>query len=114
MSWNYMDLTHFPLGAYMIPQKNSYTWGVGITPQIDGKPFATSRWTRLEGFLPALENRYDDSRGSMHLEVIGGGTATLAKVEVVNTDTVPHQFLLLCETHHKYVGVNYAWIDPGR
>jgi hypothetical protein len=114
MSWSFMGLTQFPLTTYMIPKNNSHTWGVDVTPQIDGKPFANSRWTRVDGFLPALDNRYDESRGSMRVEVIGADTAALARVEVANTDTVRHQYLLLCETHHGYTGINYAWIDPGR
>jgi hypothetical protein len=111
MSWNYLGLTQFPLTAFMIPRNNSRTWGVDITPQIDGKPFAKSRWTRVDGWLPALDNRYDDPHGTLRLEVIGGQTATLAKVEITNTDTATHQFALQCNAHR---GVNYAWIDPQR
>ena len=44
-------------------------WNIQITPQIDGKPFAKSRWTRLDGVLPALENVYEDAGG---YDAVGG------------------------------------------
>jgi hypothetical protein len=109
MIWNYADLTQSPLATFLRPMDYSVTWKVDIVPQIDGKPFATSRWTRLEGFLPALDNTYNDQKGSMQIEVIGVDKATLAKVTVDNTDNVPHQYRLLCNSS----GVNNAWIDPG-
>jgi hypothetical protein len=114
MSWSFLGLTQFPLASYTIPKQNSHTWSVDITPQIDGKPFAKSRWSRADGCLPALDNHYDDPRGRLRLEVIGGQTAAVVRVEVANTDTVPHQFAVQCDTHHISGGVNYAWIDPQR
>ena len=69
MAWTYEDLTHFPLGAFVTPRTS---WDVRITPQVDGHPFAQSRWTRLDGWLPALDNAYEDTVTSARLEVIGG------------------------------------------
>ena len=65
MAWTYEDLTHFPLAAFVTP---ATAWDIGLAPQVDGKPLATSRWTRLDGFLPALENVYQSPTATFRLE----------------------------------------------
>lgn len=109
MAWTYENLTmaHFPLLAFKTPRTD---WNVTLTPQIDRKPLARSRWTRLDGVLPAVDNIYEDAPGSVRLEVIGGMTAALARIEVQNTDSKPHQFLLRCDSGSW--GENRAWVDP--
>ena len=50
MAWTYEDLTHYPLAAFATP---ATAWDIRITPQLDGKAFAKTRWTRLDGFCLA-------------------------------------------------------------
>jgi hypothetical protein len=108
MSWTYETITHYPLASYGYPP---LLWSISLTPQIDGKPFSNSRWTRLEGILPALENTYADAAGSIRLEAIGGSTAALIRVEVVNSDSSPHQFALRCDSVTNWAE-NPGWVDP--
>ena len=111
MAWSYDNLAmpNYPLLAIKTPPT---TWSVQITPQIDGKPLARSRWTRLEAVLPALENIYEDAQGSMRLEAIGGMSAALIRVELSNTDTKPHQFAVRCDLGQ--LCENPAWLDSAR
>ena len=84
MAWTYDNLSmpNYPPLAFRTPPT---LWSIQITPQIDGKPLARSRWTRLDGVLPALENVYEDAPGSVRLEVLGGMTAALVRIEMANT-----------------------------
>ncbi|MCY2989545.1 MAG: hypothetical protein NTY19_16965 [Planctomycetota bacterium] len=91
MAWTYEDLTRYPLAAFVTP---ATAWDIRMTPQLDGKPLASSRWTRLDGFLPALDNTYEDPRGVYRLQVLGAKSAALIRFEVVNPDQQPHQFVL--------------------
>jgi len=109
MAWTYEDLTKYPLAAYVTPRT---AWDIRLTPLADGKPFARSRWTRLDGWLPALDNVYEDTWGNARLEVIGAQTAALVRVAVANSDSKPHRFVLRCESASW--GENPAWVDPAR
>jgi hypothetical protein len=111
MAWTYdsLSLPHFAPVAFRTPPT---LWNVTVAPQIDGKPLAKSRWTRLDGFLPGLENVYDDASGSVRLEAVSGMTAALVRVEVANRDAKPHQFTLRCDSGS--FGENPAWIDPSQ
>jgi len=109
MAWTYEDLTKYPLAAFVTPRT---AWDIRVTPQVDGHPFARSRWTRLDGWLPALDNAYEDAKGSARLEVVGAATAALIRVTVANTDAKAHQFVLRCESANW--GENPAWVDPAR
>jgi hypothetical protein len=108
MAWTYDNLTlpNYPLLTFKTPPT---AWEVRITPQIDGKPLARSRWTRLEAVLPALENVYEDAAGSVRLEAIGGTTAALVRVELHNSDSSPHQAVLRCDSPN--MCQNAAWFD---
>lgn len=112
MKWNYIGLTNFELATPSIPSRNSVTWQVDVKPQIDEKSLSNSTWTRMDGFLPALSNQYNDPRGSFHIEIIGGETATIGKIEIENTDKVPHQFKLVCDGG--WSSRNWSAIDPER
>ena len=109
VAWSYDDLLHYPLASFKTPPA---TWAVRLTPELGGKPFVTSRWTRVEGHLPALDNFYESPGGSMRLEVVGGATAALIRVQLTNTGDQPQQFSLRCESSHW--GENPAWVDPTR
>ena len=109
IAWSYDDLTHYPLASFKTPPTS---WGMIITPQLDGAGFPQSRWTRLDGFLPALENVYESPSARARLEMIGGETAAILKVEITNRDTKPHVFQLRCDSTSW--GENPAWVDPAR
>ena len=107
MAWTYDNLTmpNYPLLSAKTPRT---AWKIDLKPQIDGQPFAHSRWTRLDGVLPGLENVYDDPHGSMRLAALGGMTAAVVRIEVANSDSKPHQFVLRCDAKD---GENPAWVD---
>ena len=111
MAWTYDSLAmpQYPLNAFKTPKTD---WDVRITPQIDGRAFARSRWTRLDGMLPGLENVYEDKAGCVRLEVIGGTTAAIVRVEIAVKDSQPHQVVLRCESARW--GENPAWVEPAQ
>ena len=108
MVWTYDNLAmpNYPPLAFRTPPT---LWSVQITPQIDGKPLARSRWKRLDALFPSLENVYEDAAGSVRLEAITGVTAALVRVHVANSDSKPHQFVLRCDSGNW--GENPAWVD---
>ena len=109
--WTYDNLLNMPLAAFVTP---TASWGVKVTPQIAGAAFPQSKWTRMEGSLPAVLNTYEDPRGTVRLEVVGSDTAALVRVSVSNTsaDTLP--FSLLCESQRGFFGYNPGYVDPVR
>ena len=109
--WTYDTLLNLPLAAYVTP---AAVWGIKVTPQIAEKPFPQSTWTRLEGYLPALDNRYEDPRGSMRLEVVGGAEAALVRVTMTNTSDTEVAFRLICESQRGFFGYNPGYVDPVR
>ena len=108
MSWTYEDLTQMPLFAFMIPTTR---WELTFTPMIEGQRFAQSTWTRAEGYLPILQNTYQDGRGNVKLEVAGGTQAAITRVTLSNTGDVTHQFRLVIEKPGAWAGMNPAWAD---
>jgi hypothetical protein len=108
MAWSYDNLAmaQYPQCAFKTPKTD---WDIRIVPQIDGHGFARSRWTRLEGVLPALENAYEDAGGWLRLEAGGGMTAAVLRVEMVGKDSQPHQVVLRCDSARW--GENPAWVD---
>ena len=109
MAWTYDNLLDKPLASFKTPKTE---WEIHLKPELDGHPFAQSRWTRAEGWLPVLENVYGDGRTGMRLEVAGGKTAAMVKIEVINQDDKPHRFALRCERPHGFMGFNPAWVQP--
>ena len=109
MAWSYDDLRDKPLAAFVTPKAN---WEVHLKPALDGHPFKRSRWTRAEGWLPALENVYESAAVSLRLEVAGGRTAALVRVEMENNSRKTHRVTLHCEKPGKWAGHNPAWVQP--
>ncbi|MCX7426566.1 MAG: hypothetical protein NTW96_13205 [Planctomycetia bacterium] len=110
MAWTYDNLSmpNFPPLSFRTPPT---LWNIQITLQIDGKPLAKSRWTRLDGVLPGLENVYEDPACAVRLEAIGGATAALVRIEIANT-AAAHQVVLRCDSGAW--GENPAWLDPAQ
>ena len=109
MAWTYDNLAmpQYPLNAFKTPKTD---WDIRITPHIDGHAFARSRWTRLDGALPGLENVYDGKAGRVRLVVMGGMTATVVRVELEAADSQPHQVTIRCDSQRW--GENPAWVEP--
>ena len=111
MAWTYDDLTdahRYPLATFKVPQAN---WELRLTVEIDGQPLAESRWTRLEGWLPVLENSYGGTRGQVVIEVDGCRSAAVASLRVQNLDNQTHRFVLRCLSPGGWKGYNPAWVD---
>lgn len=109
--WTYDNLLNMPLAAFVTP---TASWGVKLTPHADGKPFQQSKWNRLEGYLPALDNAYEDSPGTMRLEVAGGGEAAIVRITMSNPGAAAVKFSLLCESQRGFFGYNPGYVDPVR
>ena len=108
MSWSYDNLLNKPLGAFVTPRTD---WEVIIKPELDGAPFGQSRWTRAGGWLPVLDYTCSEARGSIRLEIAGGSTAAIARIEIANQDTQPHRFALRIEKPGGLTGFNPAWVE---
>ena len=103
-----MEKTYPPLTFRSPPT----AWSIQITPQIDGKPLARSTWTRLDRVLPGVDSLFEDAPGSVRLQALSGMTAALVRIEIVNTDAAPHQFVLRCDSGS--FGENPAWLDASQ
>jgi len=104
MAWTCDNLRNRALASYTPPKISRE---VHLKPEVDGHSFAKSRWTRAEGWLPVLVNTYEDAQVTMRLEVVGGKTAAIIRVELANDDVVPHSLGIRCEKG----GRNPAWIQ---
>lgn len=109
MAWSYDNLTNKPLLTFVTPRTE---WEIILKPEMDGQPFAQSRWTRSEGWLPVLENTYGNEKTSMRLEAAGGNSAVMIRVEIANQDEKPHRFAIRCERPGNLTGFNPAWVQP--
>ena len=109
MAWTYDNLRTKPLCACVVP---TTAWELHIKPEIDGHPFGQSRWTRAAGWLPALENVYEDSSVTVRLDVVGGATAAIVRVEVANGGRKSRRVALRCDKPGGWSGHNPAWAQP--
>ncbi len=112
MAWSSDNLTMEKTYPPLTFRSPPTAWSIQITPQIDGKPLARSKWTRLDRVLPGLDSFFEDAPGSVRLEALGGMTAALVRIEIHNTDTAPHQFVLRCDSGN--FGENPAWLDASQ
>jgi hypothetical protein len=110
MSWSYDNLIKKPLAAFVVPRTE---WEIHLKPVVDGHPMARSQWSRSEGWLPVLVNTCEDEQVFMQLEVVGGLTAAIIRIEISNHDIDPHRIELRCERPGGWKGYNPAWIQPG-
>lgn len=111
LSWSYDDLRNTPLAIFKTPRT---AWRIKVQPLLDGKPFLHNSWRRGENVLPMLDSKYFEPAGSVQLEVIGGVTAAVMRVQVKNSDTVARRFSIACETMDGWVMHNPAWIDTSQ
>ena len=111
ISWSYQSLMDLPFSAYVTPPAN---WAVKLTPQFDGQPFAGSAWTRIDGFLPALHDRFESPPARMTIEIAGGADAALVRVTMENRGAEAARFALVCESQRGFFGYNPAFVDKAR
>lgn len=104
MAWTCDDLRNKALASYTPPKISRE---VHLKPEVDGHPMAKSHWTRADGWLPVLVNSYEDGQVALRLEVVGGKTAAIIRVELANHDVVPHRLGIRCEKG----GRNPAWVQ---
>jgi len=109
MAWTYDNLLNKPLGAFLTPRTD---WDLHIKPERDGQPFKTARWRRLDGWLPILENTYQDSMMSVTLFIAGGAEAAMIKISVENKDHRAHDVSVRCERPKGITAYNPAWVQP--
>jgi hypothetical protein len=108
MSWTYENLIYYSFNSFWTPPTK---WKVNIEPQIDGHPFAQSKWERAGGYLPVLKNTYHDGSGDLALEIAGGATAAIGKITLANSSTHRETMTLRCEVPGNWTGYNPAWVD---
>lgn len=108
MSWTYENLIYYSFQSFLTPPTK---WKVNIEPQIDGHPFAQSKWERSRGYLPVLRNIYHDGGGDMGLEIAGGAAAAIGKITLTNSSTHNETMTLRCEVPGNWIGYNPAWVD---
>ena len=110
MSWTYENLIYYSFSSFSTPPTK---WKVNIETQIDGHPFAQSKWERSGGYLPVLKNTYHDGGGDLTLEITGAATAAIGKITLTNSSAHNETMTLHCEVPGKWTGYNPAWVDHG-
>ncbi len=109
LAWSYDDQRNKPLAAFTTPATN---WEITVTPEVDGHACASTRWSRLDGWMPVLVYVADDGLVSIRMEAIGGPTAMVLRIRVANRDQTPHQVSVSCVKPGGWLGLNPGWIDP--
>ena len=89
LGWTYNNLLNVPLDAHQPVVSN---WWASCWPEIDGRRLGTGSYSRLNGYLPALHNVYQDNDGVVDVQIVGGKIAAIARIEVRNTTDKPHKF----------------------
>ncbi|MDP4184295.1 MAG: hypothetical protein Q8862_03920, partial [Bacteroidota bacterium] len=111
MAWSYDNLAmsnFYPL-SLRIPQ---IAWSIQIVPQIEDKSLEKGSWSRLDQILPGFDKLYQDSLGTIRLKALSGMTAALINVELQNTDSKAHQFVIRCNSESW--GEMPSWVDPSQ
>jgi hypothetical protein len=109
MAWTYGNLLDKPLSSFTTPRTE---WDVRIKMERDGQTLEHGSWRRLEGWLPMLEYSCHDDFATVRLQVVGGRTAAIIKISVINSDSKTHQIAVRCERPGGLTGYNPAWVQP--
>ena len=108
LKWSYENLLSKPLASFTVPDVN---WEIQIKPELDGQLFKKSRWHRAEGWLPVVENVYEESAVKAILQVVAGTSAMIVKVALHNQDQQLHQVTIRCIKPSRTAS-NPAWVQP--
>jgi len=109
LAWTYDDLRNKPLAACTAPRTN---WELRLTAELDGKPLPLHGWRRAEGWLPVLGATFGKGQVRIQLEIAGGSSAAIARLDAANDDRKPHRLVLRCEKPGGWAGCNPAWVQP--
>lgn len=108
IAWTYDDLTRFPLAIFATP---ATTWAMQVRASVDGAPLAATDWRRKDGWIPALEMTFANAMGQVHLHVGGGASAAVTCIELINTDSEPHNIVLSAAVEGGWGGYNPRWVN---
>ena len=108
LSWTYEDLNYYPYSSF---REIKADWHITLQPQLDGKAFPNTSWTRAKGYLPLMENRYESPDVCLLLEAVGAEEAGILKITLTNRSDQPHHVRLpwICPGNLK--GHNPGWVD---
>ncbi len=108
LSWTYEDLNYYPYSSF---REIKADWHIVMQPQLDGKPFPHTSWTRAKGYLPLMENRYESPEVNVLLEAVGAEEAGVIKITLTNHGDRTHHVRLpwICPGNLK--GHNPGWVD---
>ena len=104
LKWSYQSVLDFPLASYTSPNAR---WKLQIKPEMDGKTFATSSWHRVDSWLPVFEQVFEDSDVTTNVQVVGGKTAAIVRIEMQNNSNEPHKITIRCSGS----GYNPSWVQ---
>ncbi len=107
LAWTYNNMDFYPYDSL---GDNSSKWRVSIRPELNGKLFKHSSWSRVGGYLPILKNVYESDEVDLTLEISGVEKATVAKVTIHNKTDQPQHVRLPCN-HPPNAGYNFGWVD---
>ena len=108
ISWTYDNLIYYPFDAYRTPRTD---WKISIQPLINDKSFNSSKWERLDGYLPVLKNAYEDKDVSAIFEITGSDSAAIVKISLTNKSNVTQNIKIPFIHPGGWNGVNPGWID---
>ncbi len=111
VAWTYENLTTYPVAAFT---PINATWSMRLRPEVDGHEFKQSTWTRSEGILPVLENRYTDEHAALTIEAAGGATAAVFRLTLANTSNDPVRLSLTCRSERGFFGYNPGYVDADK
>ncbi len=108
LSWTYEDLNYYPYSSF---REIKADWHITLQPQLDGKAFPSSSWSRAKGYLPLMENRYESPEVTLLLEAVGAEEAGIVQITLTNHSDQPHHVRLpwICPGNLK--GHNPGWVD---
>lgn len=110
MRWTYGDLLSIPPLAYMALGSD---WQADFWPEIDGKRIGTPSYSRADGFLPVIQCTYKDKNGTVRIEIVGGSSAAIARIDAENTSNKFHRFGLKFEVQKGGHGEVPGYVEEG-
>ena len=108
IGWTYDDLNYYPYASFLSAK---HRWRINIQPELNGKPFPRSSWSRMNEYLPMLRNTYESDEVDLLLEAGGAKTAMVVKVTIHNKSDQPQHVRLPCARPGTWNGYNLGWVD---
>ncbi len=108
LAWTYDNLNYYPYASF---RNVKHRWRVDVRPELNGKPFVSSHWNRLENYIPGLLNVYESDEVDLSLEAIGAEFATVVKINIRNKSNKTQHVRLACARPGNWDGYNLGWVD---